>query len=70
MSDAGELVLPGSFITDFLEWRPMGSADWQPVISDLGTLAGDRKTAAGIRLRGLVWGPLSITAVTFHPGKN
>ena len=68
VKDTQILVTPGPYFTNFLEWRPSGSSDWQPVISQLGALNGERVTNAGLILRGLVWGPVRQLAVEFQRG--
>ena len=61
----------GSYPTDFLLVRPVSSMDWQPVgglvKSTITPLNGNEKSAAGISLRGLIWGPIKTTAVQFQP---
>lgn len=68
----------GSYQTDFIQVRKMGTSDWGPV-TGLGAQvllngrstafnAENKASAVGIALTALIWGPIKATAVKFEPG--
>ena len=75
-------IVPGNYLTNFLEWSPAGSSNWQAVQSPSGpptvrpgftggpVLSGNSQRVAGLTLRGLVWGPVAQRAVLCLPGNN